>query len=51
MAKKKTAHSGNLGNRNPVVLIARTRNGGPMRDKRARRSKDAKKNWRNEQWW
>lgn len=37
--------------RNPVVMVARTRtSAGAMRDRRGRRSKDARKSWKNEQW-
>lgn len=40
-----------LGNRNPVAVVARARNSaGHMRDRRNRRSKDARKSWKNEKW-
>jgi hypothetical protein len=36
--------------RNPVVLIARSRtSAGPMRDRRARRAKSARKSWQRDQ--
>jgi len=38
-----------LGNRNPVAVVARARNSaGYMRDRRDRRAKDARKSWKNE---
>ena len=38
------------GKRNPAVIPAVTRNsGGPMRDRRMRRSKDARRSWQREE--
>jgi hypothetical protein len=51
MDKRSTKQTNQLGNRNPVVVVARARNSaGHMRDRRARRAKDARKSWKNEQW-
>jgi hypothetical protein len=38
------------GIRNAFVASAGVRNAAPMRDKRDRRAKDAKRSWKNEVW-
>ena len=51
MDKRDPKQNSQLGNRNPVVVVARARNSaGHMRDRRNRRAKDARKHWSKEQW-
>lgn len=47
---KKTPQHGALGNRNPVVLIARKRKAGPMRDRRKRRLQERTRRELRDQW-